>query len=610
MGWQLSPYFYLLVASGVLAAGLAAYVWTRRGAPGAGALALLMAGVSVWAVGYALESGAPGLGAKVFWAKVQYFGICTVPLAWLAFCLRYTGREGWLTRRNLALLAVLPLVTLALAWTNGWHGLVWASTTADPSRAFPAIEFGYGTGFFVYWVYSQVLILTGTVSLLPTLTRSLRLYRRQGLALLVGVAIPWVGNVVYVLGLVPVPGLDPTPFAFLLGGATLVLGLFGFRLLDLVPVARENVVEGMGDGVIVADPDDRVVDVNPAAETVLGRPATEAVGMTLAELAPAWKAAFGEHRKAGGVVRKEVKSVGGPEARDYELTLSPVVDRKGRSKGRLVLLRDVTERRRAEEEQARRTAELARSNAELEQFAHSVSHDLRAPLRSIDGFSRILLEDHADGLGGEGADHLGRVRASAQRMGLLIDALLDLSRVTRVEMRRTEVDLSVSAREVAEDLRRRDPGRGVRFEIEDTPAADGDARLLRVVVENLLDNAWKFTSREPEATIEFGADRDGDGATVFFVRDDGAGFDPRYAGSLFGPFQRLHGEEEFEGTGIGLATVARIVHRHGGRVWAEGETGKGATFFFTLRSAAPARPDHEAPSARETVRERAVGGRP
>ena len=605
MGWQFSLYFYLLVASGVLAAGLAAYVWTRRGAPGAGALALLMAGVSVWAVGYALESGAPGLGAKVFWAKAQYLGICTVPLAWLAFCLRYTGREGWLTRRNLALLAVLPLVTLALVWTNGWHGLVWTSTTADPSRAFPAIEFGYGGGFFVYWVYSQVLILTGTVFLLPTLTRSLRLYRRQGLALLVGAAIPWVGNVVYVLGLVPVPGLDPTPFAFLLGGATLVLGLFGFRLLDLVPVARENVVEGMGDGVIVADPDDRVVDVNPAAEKVLGRPATEAVGMTLAELAPAWKAAFEEHRRTGGVVRTEVESGGGPEARDYELTLSPVVDRRGRSKGRLVLLHDVTERRRAEEERARRTAELARSNAELEQFAHSVSHDLRAPLRSIDGFSRILLEDHADGLGGEGADHLGRVRSSAQRMGLLIDALLDLSRVTRVEMRRTEVDLSASAREVAEDLRRRDPGRSVRFEIEDTPAADGDARLLRVVVENLLDNAWKFTSREPEATIGFGADRDEDGATVFFVRDDGAGFDPRYAGSLFGPFQRLHGEEEFEGTGIGLATVARIVHRHGGRVWAEGETGKGAAFFFTLRSAAPARPDHEAPSARETV-----GGRP
>ena len=582
MGWQLSPYFYLLLASGVFSAAMAGYVWTRRGAPGARTLAVLMAGVSVWALGYALESAAPGVGAKVFWAKVQYFGISTVPLAWLAFCVRYTGRDGWLTRRNLALLAVVPLVTLALVWTNGVHGLVWASTASDPSRAFPALDLGYGPWFFVYWIFSQILLLAGTAFLLPALARSLRLYRRQGVALLVAAAIPWVGNLAYVLGLIPVPGLDPTPFAFLLGGAALVLGLFGFRLLDLVPVARGNVVEGMGDGVIVADPQDRVVDVNPAAENILGRPASEAVGMTLARLAPAWKAAFEEHRRAGGVVREEVRGNEEPEARDYELTISPVVDGKGLRKGRLVLLRDVTDRKRAEEERARRMAELARSNAELEQFAHSVSHDLRAPLRSIDGFSKILQEDHAGGLDAEGLDHLRRVRASAQRMGLLIDALLDLSRVTRIEMRRTNVDLSAIAREVAGELRRRDPERTANFEIQEGLAADGDARLLRVVVENLLDNAWKFTSRGLVAKIEFGAERRESGATVFFTRDDGAGFDPRYAGALFGPFQRLHAEDEFEGTGIGLATVARIVHRHGGKAWAEGEPGKGATFFFTL----------------------------
>ena len=192
MGWQLSSLFYLLVASGVLSAVLAAYAWMRRGTPGAGPLAALMAGAAVWAVGYALESGAPGVGAKVFWAKVQYLGISTVPLAWLAFCVQYTGREGWLTRRNLAPLGVLPLVTLALVWTNELHGLVWTATVSDPSRAFPALDFGYGPGFFVYWVYSQVLILAGTVLLLPVLARSLRLYRRQGVALLVAAAIPWV----------------------------------------------------------------------------------------------------------------------------------------------------------------------------------------------------------------------------------------------------------------------------------------------------------------------------------------------------------------------------------------------------------------------------------
>ncbi len=277
-----------------------------------------------------------------------------------------------------------------------------------------------------------------------------------------------------------------------------------------------------------------------------------------------------------------MKGLEEPDAHDYEMTISLVVDRKGRRKGRFVLLRDVTERKRAEEERAWRTTELARSNAELQQFAHSVSHDLRAPLRSIDGFSDILLEDHADGLDAEGADYLGRVHQSAQHMGLLIDALLDLSRVTRMEMHRTDVNLSALAREVAGELQRRDPERIARFEIQEGLTADGDARLLRVIMENLLDNAWKFTSKKPEAEIAFGSERCEDGTTAFFVRDNGAGFDPRYAGSLFGAFQRLHGPEDFEGTGIGLATVARIVQRHGGEVRAEGEVGRGATVYFTL----------------------------
>ena len=356
MGWQLSPYFFLLISSGALSAALSAYVWTRRGSPGARTLTVLMAGVSVWSLGYALESAVPGVDAKVFWAKVQYLGICTVPLAYLCFCIRYTGRDRWLTRRNLGLLAVPPLVTLALVWTNGLHGLVWASIAAEPSRMFPALVIEHGVWFYVYWGFSQVLVLAGTVLLLPVLIRSLRLYRRQGIALLVGAGVPWVGNVSYVLGLVPAAGLDPTPFAFLVMGAALVVGLFGFRLLDLVPVARENVVEGMGDGVIVADPDDRVVDANPAAAEILGRPAREAVGNTLPELAPPWKPVFEEHRRTGGVVRKDVKGFGEFGDRDYELTLSPVVDRGGVSRGRLVVVRDVTERRRAEEERARRTA--------------------------------------------------------------------------------------------------------------------------------------------------------------------------------------------------------------------------------------------------------------
>jgi signal transduction histidine kinase len=230
---------------------------------------------------------------------------------------------------------------------------------------------------------------------------------------------------------------------------------------------------------------------------------------------------------------------------------------------------------------AERTAELTAVNKELEAFAYSVSHDLRAPLRTLDGFSQALLEDYADRLDADGRDYCVRLRAASQRMGQLIDDLLQLSRLTRAEMRREAVDLSAVARAIAAEMRQRDPERQVDVVVADDAVAKGDARLLRVVLENLVGNAWKFTSKHPQARIEFGVTRR-DGEQVYYVRDDGAGFDMTYADKLFGAFQRLHSASEFGGTGIGLATVQRVVHRHGGRVWAEGAVGQGATFYFTL----------------------------
>jgi signal transduction histidine kinase len=230
--------------------------------------------------------------------------------------------------------------------------------------------------------------------------------------------------------------------------------------------------------------------------------------------------------------------------------------------------------------------ELEATNRELEAFSYSVSHDLRAPLRSIDGFSQILVEDYADEIDEEGRDYLGRVRSASQRMGTLIDDILGLSRVTRGSMERKRLDLSALAEEVAEELREARPERKVEFSAQKGLEVWGDPKLLRVALVNLIGNAWKFTAKKPEARVEFGLSErlsHRGRIPVYYVRDNGAGFDEAYSGKLFGAFQRLHGADEFEGTGIGLATVQRVVHRHGGRIWAEGEVGRGATFYFTLR---------------------------
>jgi DNA-binding response OmpR family regulator len=228
-------------------------------------------------------------------------------------------------------------------------------------------------------------------------------------------------------------------------------------------------------------------------------------------------------------------------------------------------------------------AELEHKNRELEAFSYSVSHDLRAPLRSIDGFSQALLEDYGDQLDEKGESFLHRVRAAAQRMGELIDDLLELSHVGRAEMRREVVDLASIARDILAQLAKKHPDRRVGVEIQDGLSTHADSRLIRVVLENLLGNAWKFTTRVPEATIQFSAE-DRDGTVVYLVRDDGDGFDMKYADKLFQPFQRLHTDAEFPGTGIGLATVRRIIDRHGGRVWAEAEVGGGTTISFTIAS--------------------------
>lgn len=356
------------------------------------------------------------------------------------------------------------------------------------------------------------------------------------------------------------------------------------------------VVEQAAEGIFLVDADTRrVLEANAAYQNLLGYTSEEILRLTLYDLVPYPRKSMdcyvervlermsyvsGERRhrrKDGSLVDVEVSanliSYGGREAL-------------------CIVVRDITERKRAEEELHRlneqlehrvrqRTAQLEATNRELEAFSYFISHDLAAPLRSIDGFPQILLEDYAEVLDHEGKDYLSRVRASSQHLGQLIDALLKLSRMTRREIRRESVDLSLTAENIAQVLRISQPDRQAEFVIADGLSVDGDAWLLRIALENLLGNAWKFTGKSLPARIEFGA-VEHEGTLAYFVRDNGAGFDMTYADKLFGAFQRLHTIEEFPGTGIGLATVQRIVHRHGGQAWAEGRVGQGATFYFTL----------------------------
>ena len=351
--------------------------------------------------------------------------------------------------------------------------------------------------------------------------------------------------------------------------------------------ARLGAIVGASDDAIVGKTLDGVVTSwNEGARKVFGYSADEIVGKSIAILIPPGR----EDEEASilhSLARGEVKRFDTVRRRkdgrdiDVSVTTSPIRGADGHIVGISKVARDITDRRRNEEALARAKDIAESASRELEAFSYSVAHDLRAPLRGMNGFAHVLLDAYGEKFDAEGRDWLNEIVLNAKRMGELIDALLSLSRVTRAELRRESVDLSAIVRAAGGELSASHEDRRVELVVEDGLRADIDPTLARALVENLLGNAWKFTKHVPAARVEFGATAR-DGARAFFVRDNGAGFDMAYGNKLFAPFQRLHSNAEFPGTGIGLATVQRIVSRHGGRVWAEGEVDRGATFFFSV----------------------------
>jgi PAS domain S-box-containing protein len=599
-----------LVAGAALVMAAIVFVWRRPSAATIASLLAVLTGAVWWSVCSALELSAGDLAGREYWGDLKYVGVVLLPPAYLAFVLQCSGHTRWPRWLGPAL-AVEPLAVLLLLAGAATHDLVRyypAGATLATTQAAEA-----GPLFWPHLLYNNALIWTGTVLLVVTLSRMSRLYRGQSLLLVGAILLPIMLNLLFNLRVEPFRQVDLTPFAFVLTTAVLVWGVYQLSLLDLRPVARSQIFRTISDPVLVLDPDGRVLDANPAAGRLAGRPLAEVVGQPVGQLLPTWSPTVASAMAAGAEQATEEGSGepqrGAPVSREvtrdgriYDLAISALPERQRQPGGHLVVARDVTDRRQVEEklcaalnaelvatnrlavalDRERAAAEHLRTLDELKSgFLQAVSHDLRTPLASVLGISLTLQRGRDLISPADTDDLLGRLAANARRLDRILTGLLDLDKLDRgiVELRRELVDLASLVAGVVSEAADELDAHPVSLDLLPIQVL-ADAPKVERVVENLLANAARHT--DPGTPIWVRVEPLDRGA-LLCVDDAGPGIPAEQRESIFRPFQRgPAGATYAPGSGVGLALVAQIASLHDGQAWVEDRAGGGASFRVLL----------------------------
>jgi len=572
VSFSYTPYAVPLLVLGIVMAELAGHAWRHRAMhPAVRVFVFLMISITIWACGYALELLGADLRTKLFWAQVQYLGIGFVSPLWLLLALEYTGRGRLLSLRNIWLLLSPGMASLVAVLTNGWHRLWWPEVHMDASGPFLTLVVGHGPLFWAYTAIAYVYIFIGIVLYLLAFWRVPRLYRWQSIVMITAALVPVAGNAIYLSHMIPaLGGLDLTPFAFALSGALLSVGLFRFRLLDIIPVAQRAVLESMSEGVIVIDVQGRIVDINPAAQQMLGLGKAELIGQKAEEVLPSAELVARLHKEQA----KVDISIGEGDARRWlEASVSPLADERGHLLGQLIVLRDITKERALEELRDDMTSMMV--------------HDLRNPLTNLYMALEILSEDLRGTLSPEMQGVMEMAMRSGQRAVDLVNAILDVSRLESGRMS-LELELISPAALIADTVQEMMPaaeraGLTLETDIPPTlPSVRADARLLRRVLQNLLGNAIKFTPSGGKVKVTAQVERD---LLTVSVSDTGPGISPELQKRLFRKF--ITGEHEKRGSGLGLAFCKLVVEAHGGEIGVQSQVGQGSTFTFSIPVGGP-----------------------
>jgi len=588
---EFTPYTLPLIVAAVIALGLAGFTLRYREIPGRVTFAILMFAVAVWSAGYALEISAVATETKIFWAKVQYFGIAVIPLLWLRFVVHYVGESAWMTTGRFALLAIGPLLTVTFVWFNESLELIWRlPIEVDESLGFPMLVFDYGPGLWAHAGYSYVLLLIGALVLLRAIVRLPRLGSRQGAVVLIAALAPWAGNALYLTGKNPWPLLDLTPFSFTVTGLAVAWGMGRFQFMGTVPVAHRAIIASMESGVVALDTADNIVEINPAAERMFDLRAADVVGKSIRRV-------FAGHPEVIDWLTTQRETtlrgtfVAGGVQREFDIRILLLYDRR-RHAGRLITFHDISKLAVAERE-----AEAAKENAEAanrskSEFLANVSHEIRTPLNAIIGMTDLSLEGE---LSDRQREHLEIVRSSAGSLLSIINDILDFSKieVRKLELDRVDFDIRKVVRETVKMLAVTASGKPLKLVCmiaPDVPAVVvGDALRLRQVLSNLIANAIKFTS-EGEVRVDVRLAEQDQGADAggvrlhFAVSDTGIGISDEDKKLIFESFAQADASTTriYGGTGLGLSIASHLIGLMGGAIDVESEIGTGSTFRFDI----------------------------
>lgn len=539
----------------------------------------MMLGIAIWALSYGLELSSTSLEQMLFWIDVEYLGIAFIPAFWLLFLLKFTGKDKWLHPKYFYAFMLLPLITLLMVWTNKYHHLHYKSVSVDNSGPFPLLSLETGPWYIVHTIYFYILLLWGVVLLVQKYRKSDQVFRRQNLTILIAVFIPWVANILYLFGYRPLGHIDSTPFAFIITVLFLSIGLVRFRLLDIIPIAREKVIEAMNEGLIVTDNQDRIVDLNQEIRKILSIEEKKIIGKRLELILPEQPELYEliKARKGGQLQFKLVNS-----ELFLEANLTPLFENHQAYSGLIILIRDITERVEIENKVRLQSDELLAMNKLKDRLFSIISHDLRGPLINLNDIIKMLnegmiTEEEFKSFVPQLSKNIGYTTGLLENLLFWSKSQLQGEVVKPVYFNLKEVSVNIlhlfeNTIHEKEIL--------IENNIQLTCKVYADKDMIQLVVRNLISNAVKFSKRG--GSIKLTTRTEGN-YTILCVTDTGVGISEADQKKLFEQETfTTRGTDNEQGTGLGLLLCKDFIEKNGGSIWVESEIGKGSKFCVRI----------------------------